>query len=385
MPGRARAAGRLHAVAEGHEVVYFPWPDMRAFRRPLDGAAVWKAFEPGQFSISGDRSLPDTPANANQFRRFMSRVPWDLAARVAQFPEDHWAVLAWLARAGVPGDDLLVSTPCLALMLARAHSLGRRTARRMPSWALRPYLPQTDLAGKLGFPAVEPVVRLLRKVAWPAMTVPRLRAFRDGLRAEPELVVRLSHLPKLNANVLAAVGGAGLLVTPRLLTRLSEPRHDDPHAQVGSAIADTVRGWRLLRPRVPPPVFDGLAAARRLHEQIAEELSAHKRWGTLPFPAPPVEGTDTIVPLRTALDLVAEGREQHNCVASYERLARRGEVALYRVTAPERATLSLVPDGSRWKVSELKGVCNRRVSAATRAAVNRWLAGDGGRKILSVP
>jgi hypothetical protein len=120
-------------------------------------------------------------------------------------------------------------------------------------------------------------------------------------------------------------------------------------------------------------VFDCVAHIHRLHEQVVEELSLHKGRGTLPFPAPPVEGTDTIVPLRNALELVVEGRDQHNCVASYERLARRGDVALYRVTAPERATLSLVPDGRKWKVSELKGTCNRRVSSATRTAVNRWL------------
>ena len=68
-------------------------------------------------------------------------------------------------------------------------------------------------------------------------------------------------------------------------------------------------------------------------------------------------------------------REQHNCVASYERLARRGDVAIYRVTVPERATLSLVPDGCRWKVSELRGPCNQRVPPHTREAVRRWLAG----------
>jgi hypothetical protein len=155
----------------------------------------------------------------------------------------------------------------------------------------------------------------------------------------------------LNANVPAAIAGGGLQVTPRLLAHLSDPSNDDPTAPLGSAIADTIRGWRLVHPRRPLPLFDHVAHIHRLHEQIVEELSHHKGNGTLPFPPPPVAGTAAIVPLRDALDLVAEGREQHNCVASYERLARRGDVALYKVMAPERATLSVVPDGCRWKVS----------------------------------
>jgi hypothetical protein len=360
-------------IAGGYESVYFRWPDMRAFRHPICGPGDWEAFEPEQFRVSGDPALPDTPADVTDFRRFMSHVPADLVARVGRFPEDHWALLSWLARAGVVGDDLLASNPCLALMLAKAPSFGARSARTMPIWAVRPYSPQKDLLGKLGFRATEATRRLVHKVIFTAMSIPRLRPFRGAIRSQSDLVARLSHIRRVNANVLAAVGGGGLQVTPRLLTRLSDPANDDPAATLGSAIADTVRGWRLLHPRRSLPVFDCVAHIHRLHEQVVEELSLHKGRGTLPFPAPPVEGTDTIVPLRNALELVVEGRDQHNCVASYERLARRGDVALYRVTAPERATLSLVPDGRKWKVSELKGTCNRRVSSATRTAVNRWL------------
>ncbi len=380
MAGIESSTHRLTFVSGAYDVVYLAWPDIRAFRRSVVGSAEWKAFEPEQFRVSGDPTLPPSPHAVMDFRRFMSRVPEALVTEVARFPEDHWALLSWLARAGIIGDDLLQSNPCLTLMLAKAPNFAARPGR-MPIWSLRPSAPQKTLFGKLGFPPTEAMRRLARKVAFSAMSASRLRDVRDAIRRAPAIVGNLSHLRRLNANVLAAVAGGELQVTPHLLTHLSDPSHDDPTAPLGSAIADTVRGLRLLHPRRPLPVFDHLSQIDRLHEQVVEELALHKGRGTLPFPAPPVDGTETIVPLLTAIDLVVEGRQQHNCVASYEQLARRGAVALYRVMAPERATLSLVRDRGVWKISELKGPCNRHVSPKTREAVRQWLAGETDKSL----
>ena len=374
---KATAAGastdRLQFVTGGYEVLYLAWPDMRAFRRSALGPDAWETFEPEPFRVSGDPTLPPSPESAAGFGRFISRVPAGLVAGVARFPEDHWAMLSWLARTGVAGDDLLKSNPCLALMLARAPSFAARPAR-MPVWSLRPAAQQKHLLGRLGFPPTDATGRLVRKVVFSAMTIRRLRGVRDAIRRAPVIAGHLAHLRRVNANVLAAVAGGGPQVTPRLLTLLSDAAHDDPAAALGGAIADTVRGLRLLHPRRPLPVFDHLSQIDRLHEAVVDELARFDGRGERPFPVPPVEGTETIVPLLTAVDLVIEGRQQHNCVASYERLARRGGIALYRVTAPERATLSLVHERGRWRIDELKGPCNRRVAQPTRDAVNAWLA-----------
>jgi len=92
------------------------------------------------------------------------------------------------------------------------------------------------------------------------------------------------------------------------------------------------------------------------------------------FPKPPVPGTDTIIPLMTSEELVKEGREQRNCVRLYARLVAAGEICIYRVLAPERATLSIVPagDGS-WRRRELRAAANADVSDETRATVDQWL------------
>jgi len=92
------------------------------------------------------------------------------------------------------------------------------------------------------------------------------------------------------------------------------------------------------------------------------------------FPPPPVSGTDSIVPLRAPQALVDEGRKQHNCVAGYAERVAGGDTYIYRVLAPQRATLSLVRwSGGGWQIGELLRAGNYPVSAATRRSVREWL------------
>ena len=54
----------------------------------------------------------------------------------------------------------------------------------------------------------------------------------------------------------------------------------------------------------------------------------------------PSSPTD-IVALTEPRDLLVEGLRQHNCVASYAPAVARGDTYVYRVLAPERATLAI--------------------------------------------
>lgn len=103
--------------------------------------------------------------------------------------------------------------------------------------------------------------------------------------------------------------------------------------------------------------------------------------GSKPFPHPPVPGTAHIVHLPNAAALVAEGQEMHHCVASYAKAAAAGECFLYKVLAPERATLEVVLDASGAKhIAQVRGPFNSAVSSATHSALARWIqAGPTGQ------
>ena len=92
---------------------------------------------------------------------------------------------------------------------------------------------------------------------------------------------------------------------------------------------------------------------------------------TLIPPPPDAEG---IVRLLRAMDVQEEGRVQKNCVSGLALPVVKGEVCIYRVLQPERATLRIEmgPD-ALWKIGELKASCNRPAGASTHARIQTWL------------
>jgi hypothetical protein len=72
------------------------------------------------------------------------------------------------------------------------------------------------------------------------------------------------------------------------------------------------------------------------------------------FFSPPLPGIPgKIEPIASASELVDEGEEQGNCVASYAARVRSGNTFIYRVLHPERAILSVI-QRSPWSDWEKK-------------------------------
>ena len=62
-----------------------------------------------------------------------------------------------------------------------------------------------------------------------------------------------------------------------------------------------------------------------------------------------------------------------HCAGTYAVSVARGVAYLYRVLAPERATLLLKRVEAGWRIDEIRGFANRRVSKETGLAAARWL------------
>jgi len=342
-------------------------------------------------------------AEAEALGSFFSSIPVHVRGRVGEFPSRQWHMAVLLLRC--PGAwDLVRANPALAFCLASNWAFRSpkptQPLRDARHWICRR---QRDIAGWLGFPATERTVNLLRKIPPDACDLTTLLRFRRVLRQTP-VADTLSHLPRLTATVLCVVTDPRLrpLVSPRLLRELS-----DSIVAWGvvsdrvSMLRDTLAMAAALVPPRPSPVFTSLAQLTRHHDQLADELNlrappAQRRrpgahhdqladgliLGAPPaqepveMPPPPISGTETIVPLTTPAMLAEEGREQRNCVAIYAPFVAHGNEYIYRVLAPERATLQILRTPQGWRVGELSGPRNRPVSPATRIAVEQWIIGD---------
>jgi len=83
---------------------------------------------------------------------------------------------------------------------------------------------------------------------------------------------------------------------------------------------------------------------KNLHDALAVELSRKNAEAIIEkygedLPPSPLRGTGNIVHISKVRDLLAEGEEMAHCVGGYVDRVMSGDVFIYRIFEPERATL----------------------------------------------
>ena len=195
----------------------------------------------------------------------------------------------------------------------------------------------------------------------------------------PEPPKALHHLPRLDAGVLRILCDPALsrLSTWTLLEEVARERPSTQHAAYllrdTAAMHQTALGTPLGPQR-------SVARLQLLHDQLAAEFQfGCIRCAPPPteLPPPPLPAAPGIEPLRCAADIVEEGRTMQHCVGSYVERVARGTDYIYRVTAPERATLSVRRTPRGWGLGEISAFANAPVGFATLQAVRQWFAEHG--------
>ncbi len=314
-------------------------------------------------------------------------------ARAAAAPVggESWRVYAMVVRC--PHSlDLALTNPALAVGLATRNQLvdehrrvrwAMRTVRRLARRRRR------EIAGALGLPATKATVRLLARVP-PGEAARELIGDLQPILADPRGARMLSHLPRLTRDavtcskyVLDGIAGHSLLEEFasqewRLwhFGRIWTPHHPFGSGEPRTMLRDVVAMAEDLNRRLP--LLTSWAQLCQIHDDLAEESVRRARDRNLQatFAAPPIAGTDDIVPLTSAAELAAEAAQQRNCLASthFVRNCLAGDYYVYRVLHPERASLGIRRGaGGRWQVAELNARFNARVKPQTRQAVQRWL------------
>jgi hypothetical protein len=396
-PGYRFRDGRLYVFAK-HQVAIIAGAPQASAVRKRDGA-TWEEFVPTlklvhryrprrkkkparrgppqqSLDLFADerKSHPPPTSRIGDKRRaldaFRFSLPREVARRVEPFPNRQFAVIrcqqryAWY-------DDLLDSHAPLAFCVANPSLLRRRFEQRLAG------LKQRELLEHFGFPNSRSAVQTLRRLAPESLHSHHLLALRQLLKT-PDRLKELRHAPIINAGVLQVLADDAVYgcVTPAFIQDVAATAAEKYCARAADLVREALHFHDVVRPTARRPLLTSIARAEAMHTELGQRYaSLHKqRILECRFPRPPVAGTASIVPLRTPRDLVIEGEQQHNCVATYARWVERSEVFVYRVVAPQRATLSLrrQPDGS-WGISELLAACNRRVSWQTRHAVEDWL------------
>jgi hypothetical protein len=395
---------KLYAFEPGSIVVMRLWPDMLAWRRtrtkPWSPTRKWAdqvlrhpALEPGyleryhhlrhafggppQYGDLMDGFKLSLPASMAAF----STIPDGERQIASKFTDRRWHVLALMARC--PGAaDLLEANPALGFALANSWVL-RDAPVAQPMRSARALIrkSQACIMEWLGFEPSERVRRILRRIEPAALSGRALPQLRRAL-ANPQVQEALAHLPNINAEILPFVTHPDSMaqVTTRFLRDVLEQA--PPRTGVGVNWRESsfcrwieIRRMSSQIDLEPPRILHELSNINRwhallvkIHQQDRETETACDPLQANPtvFPPAPFQDVPGIEAILTSQSLWEEGRTMRHCVANYRYDIEAGRCAVYRVTDPCRATLSLTKQPSGWVLDEIRGLGNQRIKAADR-------------------
>jgi hypothetical protein len=320
--------------------------------------------------------------------KWLATIPPHVRAEVSRYSDRHWHMLAFLARCGAAAHDLSISNPALAYALASnwvfhqpAVQQPLRAARRL----LSPGKKQRAILGWLGFPDSEFMRKGLAKIPAGAVSLDTLLYLRGAVN-DPRIAKRVSHVHELNAGVLRILCDPRItaLATPSLLEEISTQSSERKRATTAYVLLDIRRlsDYVYGSPRCRK-YFRSIREVQQVHDELSVMSAQMNEDGSeIVFPAPPIPGSEEIVPISDVRMLVEEARQQHNCVLGYrDEIALKRNFYLYRVLEPQRCTLALRKHSDSWRIAELRSVCNEPADISVRRSVQKWLGSAGSHQV----
>ena len=390
-PGFRFKEGKLYAFSEESVMILEAWPVLKAVRKGID--SYWQEFDPRfrvvqpyrpkkpkktpqlELSLGGLQAKPSLSEQRRRaFDEFRFAMPKPVAAATEKFQSRQWGLLKLMNKSEA-ALELARINPVLCFALSNYRSF-RSTSGTIEGAAIVCRRRQRDIADWLGFPGTEAVAKILAKMSPESASVELLVPLRRAIREERVKI--FSHLPSLNTGVVALALGDGLLeaTTPAFIAEVAESPAEKYRAMAADMLADTLVMLEAIDPQAGTPKIQSLARLRAMHSEVSTKFLSNRpdRSGDPRLPHPPLRGTKSIVPILTVEELVHEGKEQDNCVATYLERIRKRTTFVYRVLRPERSTLSIVRghDGD-WQISELEARSNKKVSSLTRMEVESWI------------
>ena len=387
-------------ITDAHSAMWLrAWPNPEA--REKTRRDVWASIQP-QFRLVMPELLPNDAVRDLEHRRLACDSvegldPQAAANKQAAYASLRQTLLPEHARLIEPFTgyqwnlllllqerpafiDLLRSNPVLAWCVAN-NDLFRKLSDDPPVFQVRWHVhkKQRELLDWLGFPGGEKLVKLFKKFS-PALAMPRpMELLQMALKEQSPSIQSLAHLPRINFGALYLATDRRLrdAVTPGLLAEVAATPEEETDSATAGLLTDALNMLKQLNPNYRCEPLVSIQAVAQLHDRAIAEFNKPPQLRqvnpTLPLPPPPLPGTASIVPLTTLRDLREEGKQQHNCVGSYEAAVRSGACYIYRVLRPTRATLSITTSVYGWRVQSLLGHANRKVKPPTVLHVQKWL------------
>lgn len=308
-------------------------------------------------------------------------IPADVLKELRRYPDYH-AELMELAQIDPfrfvrlsrlnPAMVLLIATYWVYPKWQRMPNRKKRDAFRQRLLSMEP----RETLGALVFPSSQGCVRILQKIPSQHCWIYQVTMVFDLLQ-DKSIARYLPHLSAITPEVVYLLQQHELPIDMHLLELAAR----EPYRGI-QFLPFVVCSIYLSRQRAcREPLWPYKGAIRSWSSLLKIEWENAKRCGdqSLQFPPPPVpinrvpEGL-TITPLYAPQLLRAEAMQMNNCSEGYMDSIQRGEHYLYRVDAPQRATVLLKREHSQWEVDEI-GLPNNdgEPELRTEWLISKWM------------
>ena len=344
---------------------YQAWPDLMALGSKRIGG-LWRAHFLQEVLCSDDLSCAAWRAS----------IPLEILKVLQQFPECH-VELAEMAQVA-PDYFLESATRNPAMTLLAATYWCHRKMQRVPTiterGSLWENLDSDQMLNFARFPYSRSFIKALAKIPIEQAYTFRIQSLRD-LWAIPVKRRLLQHLPTIAGENHWLLSCYPPILDPAIhRLAANEPQFEEYTIQ--EIVSD-------LSNRREIACLDHWPYRNQIHSWpqllAAYNNFFHKTNHVLEtFPQPPINGDNIndleIVPLKSRTALRREAAEMLNCVESFVVQIGLGKYYAYKVIHPERATVLLKRDRSRWRIEEAMITANEReVSPETMTLLRRWI------------
>lgn len=343
----------------------------------------------------GDPPSPDA-------QEFLSQVPKDFRERVKPYAFGQCMMLRYLAKYP-EAEDLIVNNPKLFWLLAVAVRDSIVDDTEIPQLLRARHI---AILGRIIRPASKMTLNILAKTALVSGGLTEARTI-IGALGKRHICRLVAHIDRVSILLLQTLLQNPNLANPSIVRILAEESR-----VLALDLSDTIKDIRrmaeVLNNENPDQAISrcrSLAELNRLHDRWVDrvnrtqgiaidggqdewpedldrpdrfarnrlELERHAdtNWT---FPDPPFPDSDGIQAINSIRELVAEGRLQRNCVASYAASISNGEVFVYKVLWPHRATFELIKSAKGWKIGQIKLSCNRAPGPSVERKVREWFS-----------
>ena len=394
-PGVNYKAGKLFLFEKERVVVMkIDEHGPRAWEKTVETPFFKPTFFPNRFKTHEAARYIVTPPQEDEYvhwtikeeMKFINaHVDSSIIREMAKFHSDIWQMCALAMRAD--GMDLIQSNPAIAHIVALNNVFMKRCCK--PWRRARSLMDKKRrvILDKSGFEGSQSVVKILKKMQTEIVNKQNLFWMRWLLNSGKDNIIKpLRFLQNINGFVLTVLCDEKKRssIAFQLLEELSQLEHTRAsQCEYGWRINDLFRLAHMLRFELPRNIKT-MEQINKIHDDLTEMLYTAD---VLPdmkyqdFPPPSIDNFASesfkIQHIKNTFELRDWGKQQRNCVLSYNDMIASGEQHIFRVvTREEEATLSIIPEeNDKYSIDQLLSKCNKQVKADTRRYVNCWLNG----------